>query len=179
MEAAAPAGHSGVCRAPIRRATRCVRRTSFKSPNGGEARFGANGQVRQAKVNGMTITHGPGGSREVVRERPGGERVVSMAGGRGYVQHGYMVGHDRFEHRSYLYHGARYERFYRPYFYHGIAMGVYLPGYYYGPAFYGWAYAPWAAPVYYNWAFTRQPRGMRGMAVISLPIRSTPAPLCG
>jgi len=129
---------------------------TFKSSNGGEARFGSRGEVRQAKVNGMTITHGPGGSRQVVRERPGGVRVVSHAGG-GYVQHGYSVGRDRFVARTYVYHGARYERFYRPYFYHGVAFDVYLPRYYYGPAFYGWVYAPWRAAVYYNWAFTASP----------------------
>ncbi len=89
----------------------------------------------------------------VVRERPGGVRVVSDHRGYGYIQHPYRYRGIEYVHRTYYVNGVAYARFYRPYVWGGVPINVYSPGFYYAPAFYGWAYNPWAAPVAYGWGW--------------------------
>jgi len=106
----------------------------------------------------MDIHHGPGGSRMVVRERPGGVTVVSNRYGHGYVGHSYSYRNVSFVHRTYYVNGAVYSRYYRPYSWRGLALNVYAPGVYYAPAYYGWAYHSWAAPVVYGgWGWAGRP----------------------
>ena len=124
----------------------------------GSASFDRGGHVRDVHAHGMDIHHGPGGSRTVVRERPGGVRVVSDRRGYGYISHPYRYHGVEFARRSYYYNGVAYSRFYRPYMWGGVPFDVYAPGYYFAPAFYGWAYNPWAVPVAYaGWGWAGNP----------------------
>jgi hypothetical protein len=126
--------------------------------NGGHATFDRSGKPRDVQARGMDIHHGPGGSRVVVRERPGGVTVVSNRYGHGYVGHSYTYRNVAFVHRTYYANGAVYSRFYRPYSWRGFALNVYAPGFYYAPAYYGWAYHSWAAPVVYGgWGWAGRP----------------------
>ena len=123
----------------------------------GAASFDRRGNVRDVHAHGMDIHHGPGGSRTIVRERPGGVRVVSYRGG-GYISHPYMYHGAAFARRTYWVNGVAYGRFYRPYVWGGVAFDVYAPGYYFAPAFYGWAYNPWRAPIVYaGWGWAGNP----------------------
>lgn len=64
--------------------------------NGNHATFDRSGRPREVHARGMDIHHGPGGTRTIVRERPGGVRVVSNRYGHGYIAH------------PYAYHGVTY-----------------------------------------------------------------------
>ena len=125
--------------------------------NGSRATFDRGGRPREVHARGMDIHHGPGGSRTIVRERPGGVRVVSNHYGHGYIAHSYGYRGMSYEHRTYYYNGVAYSRFYRPYTWGGVALNVYAPGAYYAPGYYGWAYNPWAAPVVYSWGWAANP----------------------
>jgi hypothetical protein len=106
----------------------------------------------------MDIHHGPGGSREIVRERPGGVRVVSNGRGYGYVQRPYAYRGANYVSRNYYMNGRMYNSFYRPYMWGGFALNVYAPGFYFAPAYYGWAYNRWAVPVVYaGWGWGGSP----------------------
>ena len=123
----------------------------------GSATFDRSGHARDVHANGMDIHHGPGGARTIVRERPGGVRVVSYGHGHGYVQRPYAFHGVNYVSRTYYVNGVMYSHFYRPYMWGGFALNVYAPGLFFAPAFYGWAYNPWAVPVVYGgwgWAGT-------------------------
>jgi hypothetical protein len=108
----------------------------------------------------MDIHHGLNGNRRVVVERGDHSRVFAERGGRGYIQRPYMYHGHEFAHRTYYYHGRAYDRFYRPYPYHGVYVEVYSPAAYYAPGFYGWAYNPWGAPIAYTpvaWGWAGNP----------------------
>ena len=146
---------------------------------GDEIERDSHGRVVEAHTrDGMVIQHGPGGSRTVIRERPGHVVIVSNRHGDGYIQRPYPFGggcKDRhpwdekfcppqpnnnveFVCRTYYVNGVRYSRFYRSYRWHGIGLTVYSPAFYYAPAFYGWAYHPWSAPVVYGgWGWAGNP----------------------
>jgi len=131
--------------------------TSVKTAAGHEARFGANGQVREVHANGMTVSRGPGGVRRTEIEREDHSRLVAYGHGRGYIQHPYQYGGHAYYSRAYYYHGGYYRGYYRGYYYHGAYLYGYRPAYYYPPVYYGWAYNPWAAPVYYGWGWGAAP----------------------
>jgi hypothetical protein len=125
---------------------------------------------------GMHITNGLDGRRRVVVERPGGERIVAERGRPGFVQRPFAFrGHD-FSHRTYVYHGRVYDRFYRSYSYRGHLIDVYAPRRYYGPYFYGWAYRPWAHPIAYAWGWGPNPWfGYYGFYFTPYPVYASPA----
>lgn len=98
----------------------------------------------------MQIQHNLRGGRTTVRER-NGVRIVTRAGGRGYVQRAYVTrGGRSYYSRTYYDHGAYRVGIYRGYYYGGYHYYGYYPGYRYHPAFYGWAVRPWGAPVYWG-----------------------------
>ncbi len=131
--------------------------TSVRTANGHEARFGANGRVREVHANGMVVSHGPGGMRRTVYERPDHSRLVAEGHGRGYIQRPYSYGGHAYYHRAYYYHGGYRNAYYRGYYYNGVYLNGYMPAYYYPAAYYGWAYNPWPAPVAYGWGWGGNP----------------------
>jgi hypothetical protein len=88
---------------------------------------------------------------------PGGGIAVANGRGHGYVQRSVNVHGRVFVQRTFYVGGRPEARFYRPYYYHGIAFNVYAPLRFYAPGFYLWAYHPWAAPIYYNWGWAGRP----------------------
>ncbi len=131
--------------------------TSYKGANGSEAKFGSNGRVKEVKANGMTIHHGPTGTRRVTVDRPDHSRLVSEGHGRGYIQKPYMYHGHAYVNRTYYRNGVAYRGYYRPYYYHGVYLQGYAYPYYYPAAYYGWAYNPWATPVAYGWGWGGAP----------------------
>jgi hypothetical protein len=130
---------------------------SFRGRDGSEARFGKDGSVREVHAKGMTISHGPGGSRRIVAERPDHSGFVTNRAGHGYVQRPFLYHGHQFAARSYYYNGRPYALYYQGYYYRGVYMAGYMPYYYYGPGFYGWAYNPWYGPVAYGWGWGGSP----------------------
>ena len=106
---------------------------------------------------GMDVHRGLGGDRRVEARRPDGSRLVAERGRRGFMERPYRFrGHD-FARRSYYFHGRRFDHFYRPYYYRGMAIDVYEPDLFYPAPFYGWVYNPWATPVQFSWGFAASP----------------------
>jgi hypothetical protein len=131
--------------------------------------------VHDARRN-MDIHHNLAGGRRIESVRPGGVRFVSERGRPGYIGHPYMVHGREFERRTYYDHGRAYDRFYRPYGYHGYNLRVYAPGRYFPGAYYGWAYRPWRAPVRYGWGFRGQPWfGYYGAYYQPYPVYASPS----
>ena len=149
----------------------------FHGANGNHATFGRDGHPRDVHARGMDIHHGPGGQRTIIRERPGGVRVVSNRYGHGYIGHPYEYRGARFVNRTYYVNGVVYSRFYRPYSWGGVALDVYAPGLYYRPAFYGWAYNPWVTPIAYGgWGWAGNPwYGYYGAWFTPYPVYAGPA----
>jgi hypothetical protein len=106
----------------------------------------------------MDIHHAPDGRiARVSVMRADHSRVVVVRGRPGFVERPYSFrGHD-FAQRTYAYHGQVYQRFYRGYSFHGVAIQVYAPARYYSVGFYGWAYHPWARPIVYSWGWGPSP----------------------
>ncbi len=131
--------------------------------SGAVANFDSRGKVSTIKtVSGTTITHIPGGGRQLVTEHrgPNGKvesRIVSTGANRGYAEHTFQRGGNEYVRRTYVYGGRTNVYVYRTYYYGGNPYYYYVPPYYYYPAYYGWAYNPWAAPVYYNWGWGASP----------------------
>ncbi len=124
----------------------------------GSATFDRSGHPRDIQARGMNIHHGPGGSRMIVADRPGGVRVVSYGRGYGYVQRPYAYRGVSYVSRTYYMNGVVYHSFYRPFLWGGIGLNVYAPGFFFAPAFYGWAYNPWVVPVVYGgWGWGGSP----------------------
>ena len=130
---------------------------SFRGRDGSEARFGRDGKVREIHARGMTISHGPAGTRRMVTERPDHSRLVVNRAGHGYVQRPFLYHGRQFAARSYYVGGRPYAVYYQGYPYRGIYLTGYVPFYYYGPAFYGWAYNPWLSPIPYAWGWYGNP----------------------
>jgi hypothetical protein len=110
-----------------------------------------------SRTANATVYHGPGGERRIVHRLPGGGIAVANGRGHGYVQRRVTVRGNVFVQRTYYVGGRAQARFYRPYYYHGVAFNVYAPLRFYSPRFYAWAYRPWAAPIYYNWGWAGNP----------------------
>ena len=132
---------------------------TIRTPNGGMVNRDNSGQVRQVHTpGGAVITHRPNGVRSVEVARPGNQRIVTSAGGRGgYAQRPLMVHNQAFVQRTYYSHGQAYARVYRPFTYRGVAMEMYTPVRFYRPAFYAYAYSPWLTPVSYSWGWAGSP----------------------
>ena len=146
-----PGGMTGV------NAGRNNRPADFHGANNTQVHYGSNGQPRVVQARGMTIVHTPGGTRQVVVERPDHTMIVTHGARDGFVQRPYVVGNVTYVQRNYYVGGVAYTRVYRPYMFGGISLNVYMPGRYYAPGFYAWAYSPWATPVVYNWGWAGSP----------------------
>jgi len=129
---------------------------TVKTANGNEIRTRENGSPRDLRVasSGMEIHHALSGSRRVILERADHSRIVAEGGGGGYVQHSFVFRGHEFTHRTYLFHGVAYDRFYRRYTYRGIHFDIYAPVRYYPAASYTWLSNPWAESAAYPWGWT-------------------------
>jgi hypothetical protein len=118
-----------------------------------------SGRVREVHTpGGAVITHRPDGVRSVEVARPGNQRIVTNAQGRGgYTQRPLMVHNQAFVQRTYSSHGVAYARVYRPFTYRGVLLNMYTPVRFYRPGFYAYAYSPWARPVVYGWGWAGTP----------------------
>ncbi|MGB9103482.1 MAG: hypothetical protein WCC59_01880 [Terriglobales bacterium] len=117
--------------------------------------YDRSGRVRTIQTrSGATIYRGTHNNVRVVRELPGGRRVVYAGRHYGHMERNYVRGYRM---RTYYEHGHYRAVVYRPYSWHGRPYYVYAPYYYYHPAYYGWAYNPWARPVYYRWGWAGDP----------------------
>ena len=155
--------------------------------NGKVARFDPQGRPQYVHDDrrGVTITHAPGGGRQVVRAFPDGRRVVTTGAHVGYVEHRYVPvarpGHmlppgRTYVQRTYVVNNVHYTRVYASYNYHGMPYYRYAPVAYYRPAFYGWAYRPWVAPVRYSWGWSGRPwYGYYGAYFTPYPVYPRPA----
>jgi hypothetical protein len=129
----------------------------FRGANNTQVHYGSNGRPQVVQARGMTIVHGPAGTRQVMVERPDHTMIVTNGARNGFVQRPYAVGNVNYVQRNYYVGGVSYTRVYRPYMFGGISLNVYMPGRYYAPGFYAWAYNPWATPVVYNWGWAGSP----------------------
>jgi hypothetical protein len=129
---------------------------SVKTPNGNEVQTRANGSPRDLRTakSGMEIHHTLNGNRRITLERSDHSRIVAERGGKGYVQHSFVFRGHEFTHRTYLFHGVAYDRFYRRYTYRGIHFDIYAPVRYYPAAFYVWLNNPWPESASYPWGWT-------------------------
>jgi hypothetical protein len=118
-----------------------------------------SGRVREVHTaGGAVITHRPDGVRRVEIARPGNQRIVTSAGGRGgYAQRPLMSHNQAYVQRTYYSHGQAYARVYRPFTFRGVALNMYTPSRFYRPAFYSYAYSPWLRPVSYSWGWGGSP----------------------
>jgi len=132
---------------------------TIRTSNGGMVRNDQSGRVREVRTPaGAVITHRPDGVRRVEVARPGNQRIVTSAGGRGgYAQRPLMVRNQAFVQRTYYSHGQAYARVYRPYTFRGVVLNMYTPVRFYRPAFYSYAYSPWITPVSYSWGWAGNP----------------------
>jgi hypothetical protein len=122
------------------------------------------------------VHRGANGGRTVVKSRPGGGRIVSRGGHRGYGERGFSRGGHRYMGRTYYRGGRYYGRAYRGYGWNGNYYYHYGPGYYYGAGYYGWAYNPWAAPVSWGWGWGGSPwYGYYGYYFNPYPVYASPA----
>jgi hypothetical protein len=117
--------------------------------------YDQRGRVRTIQTrSGATIYRGTHNNIRVVRELPGGRRVVYVGRNYGHMERNYVRGYRM---RTYYEHGHYRAVVYRPYSWHGRPYYVYAPYYYYRPAYYGWVYNPWVRPVYYRWWWASDP----------------------
>jgi hypothetical protein len=132
---------------------------TVRTPNGGMVNRDQSGRVREVHTpGGAVITHRPDGVRRVEVARPGNQRIVTSAGGRGgYAQRPLTGRGQGYVQRTYYSHGQAYARVYRPYTYRGVVLNMYTPVRFYRPAFYAYAYSPWLTPVSYGWGWAGSP----------------------
>jgi hypothetical protein len=124
----------------------------------------------------MVITHGPGGVARAEFLRPDHSVIVTRGGHWGYVQRPFVVGGVSYVQRTYMVGGVSRAFIYRPYFYHGVALNLYVSSHYYAPAFYGWAYTPWARPVVFSFGWGPSPWfGFYGGYFAPYPVYAGPA----
>ena len=136
---------------------------------------GPAGQIRQVSRNGVTVQRLPGGAIRAESPRPDGSRIVGFRNG-GYVERTVVYNRTTINVRNYYVGGVRYQRFYNPYIFHGIAINVYVPARYYAPTFYGYVYAPWGAPVVYSWGWRGTPwYGYYGGYFTPYPVYASPS----
>jgi hypothetical protein len=149
-----------------------------RTANGGAVRMRANGRPADFHdPRGMDVHHNlAGGGRRISVERADHSRLVYERGRPGYIGRPYAFrGHD-FNRRVYYFHGRAYNRFYNPYFYHGVHLEVYAPYRFYSVGFYGWAYHPWVRPVPYAWGWGPSPwYGYYGAYFTPYPVYASPS----
>jgi hypothetical protein len=105
----------------------------------------------------MVITHGAGGSRRIVVERPDRTVIVTNRSGHGYIQKPFAYRGTPMVTRTYYVRGVVTSSYYRPYSYRGLSLNIYVPVRTYNPMFYGYVYRPWITPVRYSWGWYRDP----------------------
>ena len=132
-------------------------RPVYRGPNGSEVRYRADGRPAEVHARGMVITHGPGGAARAEFVRRDGSVIVTRGGHWGYVQRPFVVGGVSYVQRTYVIGGVSRAYIYRPYFYHGLSLNIYVSSRYYAPAFYGWAYTPWVRPVVFSFGWGPSP----------------------
>lgn len=132
-------------------------RPVYHGANGAEVHYRANGQPAMVRAHGYAITHGPNGVARAEFARPDHSVIVTQGAHYGYVQRPFMVGNVSYVHRTYVVGGVSYSHIYRPYFYHGVSLNLYVSSRFYAPGFYGWAYSPWARPVAFNFGWGYSP----------------------
>ncbi len=134
--------------------------------NGKVARFDPRGRPQYVhdERRGVTISRGPGGERNVMRQLPDGRRVVSTGNRFGYVEHRYVPGRGAhvvpgrsYVQRTYVVNNVRYTRVYATYSYRGVPYYRYAPFAYYRPAYYHWAFTPWPRPIVFGWGWGGSP----------------------
>jgi len=107
--------------------------------------------------NGMVVTHGPGGLARAEFVRPDHSMIVTQGRHWGYVQRPFTVGGVGYVQRTYVMGGVPRAFLYRPYFYHGLSLNIYVSSRFYAPAFYGWAYTPWVRPAVFSFGWGPSP----------------------
>jgi hypothetical protein len=150
--------------------------TTVEVRDGGQVHYAPNGRPdRVVTPSGAVITNRPGGSRQIVVERPGQVMIVTSPRGQGYIQRPFVAhGHEYYQ-RTYYVGGRPYVNVYRPYYYHGAYYPYYMPTHYYRPAYYGWAYGSWGSPVIYSWGWGGSPwYGYYGPYFAPYPVYRSP-----
>lgn len=129
--------------------------TTFKGRDGGDVSTSYRGnRLAVVRKGDVTIYRGVHNNVRVVRELPGGRRVVFTGRNYGHMDRDYVRGYRL---RTYYDHGRYRAVVYRPYYWRGRPYYVYAPYYYYRPAYYGWVYNPWARPISYRWGWFGDP----------------------
>jgi len=132
-----------------------VPQRTIRDVGGHRVGYDAGGHVRTIQTrSGATVYRGAHGGYRVVRELPGGRRVVFAGRNYGHMERAYVRGYRM---RTYYEHGVYRAVVYRPYAWGGRSYYIYAPAYYYRPAYYGWAYSAWGRPVYYQWGWAGNP----------------------
>jgi len=127
------------------------------SRGGMEASFRPDGKFSSIKANGMNINYGWHGERTIATERPDHSLLVSTGPNRGYLERAFTVNNRAYLERTYVVNHVVYTSVYRPYYFGGVALYVYVPTRFYRPSFYVWALSPWPRPAYYGWGWSGQP----------------------
>lgn len=181
---AGAAGHAGAGSRPLAEHGPMAhpgpsRDREVRTANGGAVRMRPNGRPADFHDphRGMDIHHDlAGGGRRISVERADHSRLVYERGRGGYIAHPYMFHGHEFARRAYYFHGRAYNRFYNPYFFHGVHFEVYAPYRFYSVGFYGWAYHPWLRPVPYAWGFGVNPwYGYYGVYFTPYPVYASPS----
>ena len=125
--------------------------------HGRATRFRPNGTVSAVRTGSLGVHRTARGQRTIVTRYT--NRGVLIGTGRhgGYLARGYTYAGHTYIRRSYAVRGARFNRYYVPYRWHGVALARYATPVYYAPAYYGWAYGGWGAPVSYRWGWLGSP----------------------
>jgi len=152
------------------------RLTSVDVKGGGQIHYAPSGRPdRVVTRSGAVVVNRPGGSRQIIVERPNHVTIVTNPHGQGYIQRPFVAGGHEFYQRTYYYRGRPYVNVYRPYVVRGVYYPVYMPVHYYRPAFYGWVYAPWGRPVVYTWGWGHAPwYGYYGPYFAPYPVYRSP-----
>src|SRR4051812_6713076 len=103
----------------------------FHGPNNTAAGFRSDGSTRFVRGNGISIVHGPSGTRHFIAERPDHTVIVANGAGHGYVQRPFAYRNVPLVNRTYYVRGTRFTRVYRPYSYRGVVLNAYVPTRYY------------------------------------------------
>ena len=129
-----------------------------QTPNGNIVRTAADGSVMDVRnpATGMSIHHGPDGSRRITVDKPDGSRVVVPSRGVAYVQHPYLYQAHAFDHRTFSDRGQLSHQLYRPYTYGATTLDAYAPQRFYSPDVYQWATTRYSAPQVPSWNYVTQ-----------------------
>lgn len=125
--------------------------------NGVTAAFRPDGRLRSLQTPDMAIRHGASGRRVIAVQRPDHTALVSTGRGSGYLERTLGLGNSGLIHRTYVFHGVAWSRFFRPYRHRGLMLPAYVTRAYYPAAFYTWISYPWQRLVGYEWPWLRRP----------------------